>query len=233
MEALMVLLLALAHATPGELTMPLDAWNALHPPRVRFAPPSAPLPIRRTLQGTVDRGLLEARLRTEVVAMTPLVLPLLPSSTTVSAATLDGQPAAMFLDDHYRVDLGVGSHVLDVELLHGQATDRFERRVRLALPDGGPTQFDLVLPEAPIDVTLAQGVITETRREGGTTRVVGWLDGRADLDLAWERRATHDTTDARLDAEVYALLELGGDLVTGVAATTFQILSGEVDRVDL
>jgi len=230
---MLLLALALAHATPGDVTLPLDAWHALHPPPRATAPPGRALPVARTLRGTVDRGLLEATLRTEVEAPGPVLLPVLPVGTTIADARLDGRPAALTLDDHYRVLLAPGRHVVDLELLHGQATDRFERRVRLPLPDGGPTRFELLLPEAPIDVTLSGGVVTSTTQEGAATRVVGWLDGAGDLDLAWERRATHDATDARLDTEVHALLSLGGDLVEGRAAATFEVLAGAVDRVDL
>lgn len=230
---MLLLALALAHATPGDVTLPLDAWHALHPPPRTTAPPGRALPVARALRGTVDRGLLEATLRTEVEAPAPVLLPVLPVGTTIADARLDGRPAALTLDDHYRVLLAPGRHVVDLELLHGQATDRFERRVRLPLPDGGPTRFELLLPEAPIDVTLNGGVVTSTTQEGATTRVVGWLDGAGDLDLAWERRATHDATDARLDTEVHALLSLGGDLVEGRAAATFEVLAGAVDRVDL
>ena len=229
----MLLLLALAHATPGEVTLPLSEWTALHPAATSPAAPADAVHHTRRLVGAVDRGLLHATLTHQLDALRPVALPVLPAAATVVEARLDGQPAPLSLTDRYRVDVRPGRHTVQLDLLQGQASDRSERRVHLALPPGGPTSFELTLPEAPVDVTLAHGVVTSTREAVGHTVVTGWVDGSGSLDLAWERRTTHEATDARLDAEVYALLDLGGDLVTGHGSYRFDVLAGEVDRVAL
>jgi len=228
-----LLVIALAHATDGQVTLPLAAWNDLHPPAVEATLPTDAVHHDRRLVGSVDRGLLEATLTHRVEALRPTDLPVLPGDATVVRARLDGGPAPLTRSDRYRIALTPGAHDLRLDLLQGQASDRSERRVRLALPPGGPTAFELTLPEAPVDVALASGVVTETAERVGHTVVKGWVDGTGALDLSWERRTTHEATDARLDAEVFALLDLGGDLVVGQGSYRFDVLAGEVDRVAL
>lgn len=223
----------LAHATPGEVTLSLAELKQL---QARPAPPAAPpaaLTLSRTLTGRIDDGLLSADLATDVISLAPLALPLLHGDATIARATLDSAPAPLQLAGDYQVELAAGRHRLQVDLLQGRTSERFERRVHLDLPDGGSTAFDLLLPEAPVDVTLAHGVLTSVTQQGSRTRVRGWLDARADLDLSWERRTTHTATDARTQTEAFALLDLGGDLVHGTATFTTQVLAGELDRLAL
>ena len=229
----MLLMLALAHATPGQVTLPLSELEAMHPTAVPTALPTDAVHHQRRLVGTVDRGLLEATLTHELTVLRPTELAVLSAEATVVRARLDGAPAPLSRSDRYRVAMDPGDHAVQLHLLQGQASDRSERRVHLDLPIGGPTAFELTLPEAPIDVRLASGVLTSTREGVGVTVVRGWVDGSGDLDLSWERRTTHTTTDARLDTEVYALLDLGDDLVTGQGTYRFDVLAGEVDRVAL
>jgi LysM repeat protein len=230
---LLLALLPLAQATPGEVTLPLDTLQQLRRRPTPPPPPAIPLMKPRTLTGEIRDGLLSARLTVPVQVHTPLDLSLLPPEATVGDAVLDGQPAPLRLAGGVAVPLNPGEHLLQVDVLEGRTTDRFERRVSLDLPDGSSVRFDLWLPEAPVDVTLARGVLTSVVRQGDQTRVQGWLPASAALDLAWERRTTHEATDARTDTEAYAILDVGGDLVVGQARYTTEVLAGQLDRTSL
>lgn len=227
-----------AQAADGTVTLPLAEWAATTAKPPPSPSPEVALPIRRTLTGRYGRGLLTAELaaRFEVRAIGPVPVPVLPVATTVSAATLDGRPVSLRDDGNYwLVDALPGAHEVRIQLLQGQQNDRFARRLALALPPGGPTAVDLVVPEAPIEPTLTGGVLVAAIASGDTTRLTGWLDANGALDLGWERRsdAPLDPGTARLETEVDAVLTLGEDVVSGIASYATTVREGEIDRIDL
>ena len=229
-------------AAPGEVTLPLEAWEALRPE----APPGRPreaVPIDRRLVGRYRRGLLEAELTTRI-QVSPgtgsLAVPVLGATSTVSGVTVDGGPAIIRTNSSGQHEVigdriaTAGTHTVRVALLHGEQTDRFARRLTLQLPPGGPTEVELVLPEAPVVASLAGGALVEQRPHPDGTLLRGWLGADGRLELTWERRATHTTVgDAQLDTRAHALLEIGEDVVTGLVALDFEVLGGETDRLAL
>lgn len=235
--------MAIALATPeGEVTLGLEAWQALQPGAAPIHRREA-VPVDRVLVGRYRRGLLEAELTARIQVLDgsgALAVPVLGETSTVSSVTVDGQPAIVGPPSggHHAV-IGdriatPGLHTVSVALLHGEQTDRFARRLTLQLPPGGPTEVQLVLPEAPVVASLAGGVLTEQRPHPEGTELRGWLGADGRLDLTWERRATHTATaDAQLDTQAHALLEIGEDVVTGLASLDFEVLDGETDRLDL
>lgn len=223
-----------ALATPGEVTMSLADWEARNPPVTVEQGPEQALVVSRSLTASVHRGLLEGELSMTVEAVGPVEVPLMPAAATLTHVTVDGAPASLSLEQgRYQVSVAAGTHRISVGLLLGEASDRFERAVSFALPPGGPTRIDLTLPEAPIDVRLAHGALTEVVERGEQTQVVAWLDGGASLELAWERRATHAQTDARYRTEVHGMLDLGDDLIGGEARYQLHVVEGELDRVSM
>lgn len=221
----------------GHVTLPLSAWEALAPRSVAQAPPYGVLPVSRSLRGRLDRGLFEGVLAGRFeVASGDAPIALVPTEVTLSGATLDGRPAAPAeRDGRWAIAAGPGAHDVEVGVLHGRLTERFGRALALDLGPGGPVAFDLVVPETPIDPTLAGGVITVAEAHAGGTRLQGWLDGTGRLDLTWERRPTHalDPAAAELEARALAVLELGEDVVRGRARYVVRVREGEVDRFSL
>ena len=229
--------LAIAEPTNGTVTVPLSQWNATVP--APKAPPEAmALPIDRQLTGRLDRGQLEASLRArfEVRSTRSMPVPVLAETATLVSASLDGRPASLRRDGAvWVIDAPPGRHALAVAFLHGQRTERFARQLDLALPAGGPTAIDLILPEAQIAPILAGGVVDSVAPVDQGTRVRGWLAANGSLALTWERPVDDraDPGDARVDGSVQAVLSLGEDVVVGVAQVAVAVREGEIDRIEI
>lgn len=234
----MVWWIATALAEPGQVTVPLADWEARTTAAAPPATPDGVVPIGRRLVGRIERGLFVGTVETrfEVTGSGALDFPVLGVGSTLSDLVLDGRPAVPQRDgDAYTVSAGPGLHTVRLALLHGRETDRFTRRLALDLPPGGPTSLEVLVPERPIDVTLATGVVTATAEEGTTTRITAWLDASGRLDLAWEKRPEHtlDAGSAQVAARIDATVEVGEDVVTGSARVRLEVTEGGIDQFQL
>lgn len=234
----MVWWIAAALAEPGQVTVPLADWEARGATAKPPPSPAEMVPIGRRLIGRIERGLFVGTVETrfEVTGQGLLEVPVLALGSTLSDLTLDGRPAVPQSDGAaYTVSAGPGVHTVRLTVLHGKQTDRFDRRLDLSLPPGGPTSIEVEVPERPIDVTLGAGVVTAVIEEATSTRIRAWLDARGRLELAWERRPEHalDAGSAQIAARVDATVEVGEDVVTGTARVHLDVSDGGIDQFEL
>lgn len=225
-----------AAAAPGEVTVPLAEWQALAPPHRPAADPAA-LPITRTVEGHVERGVFVGTVRTSVeVTGGAVAVPVAPAGVSLTGGVADGRPAAFGTDGAWQtVTLAPGLHEVEVALVQGRDTDRFLRALALPLPPGPPTAFRVVLPEAPVDAALEGGVLGSVRTQGTSTVVEGWLDAAGRLALTWERRAEHRVSlgEASLATRVDAVVEVDRDVTVGAARYAVDVRSGAIDALTL
>jgi hypothetical protein len=225
-----------AEAAPGEVTLPLAEWKALQPGPATPAPAEA-LPVERTVEGRVDRGVFVGVVRTTVqVECGPVRVPVVPDGASMVRGAVDGRDAAFASDGTWQsVDLPPGRHEVEVALVLGRDTDRFARELALALPPGPPTTLRVEVPEAPIDATLTGGVLGPERVQGGSTALVGWLDATGSFELQWERRPEHRVLpgQASTSTRVDAVVQVDRDVVVGTARYAVDVRSGAIDQVAL
>lgn len=226
----------LAHAEPGTISVPLEVWEQHTQPAV-IADESVAVPIERILTGTVERGRLVGELTSRVsVSGGAVYVPVISNAVTLIDAQIDGRAVVPRVDAPFAtVRAEPGEHVVKVRFVQGAPTERFSRNLELALPPGGPSAIDLVLPESPIEAVLSGGVITALSPVGEGTRVQGWLDAEGRVALGWQRRPEHTEKidDADLVARLDALVEVGEDVATGVARVDYDVRSGSVDQLRL
>jgi hypothetical protein len=241
---LLLCLSSQAELERGKVTLPVRTWDAMVAEREaqkrRFRPDVPVAAIDREIQGSFRKGLLKARLVVRFVVLGPsedhLRVPVIDGNATIGEALLDGMRTSL-LREGSLYTVGVdrpGRHELSVELYWGKELDRYTRRIKLALPPGGPTKVRILVPEQDIEPHLASGAITSAREAGGGTEIEGQLDASGNLDLSWARRLSHEggaavRTEARLDA----VLTIKEAVVSGLAMFEVSVLEGETDRIDL
>ena len=232
----MFLVWMVARAEPGSVTVPLDVWEQRSASTGERREVAA-VPLARALTGRVERGRLIGEISLRVSVSGGVVdVPVVSSEVTLVDAQIDGKPVVPSLGGPFvtvRADPGV--HEVRFRFVQGSPTERFERRVDLALPPGGPSAVDLLLPESPVEATLKGGVITRSEAAGEGTRISGFVDASGLVHLSWQRRLEHASarTDVDLAAHVDALVEVGEDVATGVAKASFVARAGSADQLSL
>ena len=243
---------AAAQDAPDTVRLPLDHWrqvlDQLDTLQVPLPAPEPVLQVDRAVVGSFHKGVLAATLTTTFEVppgAAPVRVPILDATTSIRSVRLDGQQTSLLHEgEQYTVGVASpGRHTVVVEFLQGREDDRFTRALGFRLPPAGPTRLDLVVPEADIDASLGQGAITGLRPIPGGTRILGQLDARGQVDLAWKRRPTRDgegdgegaasAAPVRTTAHVDTLFTLHEALVRGVAAVDLSVQEGETDRLDL
>ncbi|MCB9547915.1 MAG: hypothetical protein H6706_19015 [Myxococcales bacterium] len=230
-------LIATAARADERVVLPLSLWDRVQAalqPTVPTGPEERWCALERTLEGRLVDGVLAGTLdvRFEVLHTEGwLDVPLLDSAASLTSVRVDGAPASLRAEgDHYV--LGVarpGVHHVQIRFLRG--ADEDERAVEVELPEAGPTHVSILVPAVGIDATLASGVVTARRAEGGGTRLVGEANGP--VRLSW--RAADETAEVPLRARARqaTLLTLDASLVTGRTQVTLTVDEGETDRAEL
>jgi nucleoid-associated protein YgaU len=196
------------------------------------------LQLDRSLTGGIRRGVFSGTLVSRVRTLRGSAgarIPVLAASTSIATVELDGRGTSLLSDGtNYTVAIDEpGDHTLRIEFFVGRDDARFARKLDLALPPSGPTAVSVLVPEADIDATLAGGAITSLQGEAGATRIVGQLDGRGRLELAWKGRSAADAGATRLTMRENVLYTLSESLLKGVAQVDAAVLEGETDRLRL
>ncbi len=239
--ALCLPVVAAAEDPNGKVKLPVAEWEQLlaeleqkeRPER----PPLAVSPIERRITGSLQKGLFSANLlaRFEVFAQEHVKVPVLDGLASLSEVRLNGARTSLERQgDMYVVGIDKpGVYTLDVAFFWGKEQDRFARRLRFRLPEGGPTAVAITVPEQDIEPRLSQGVLTGREKRPGGTLLTGQLSATGLLDLSWNRQLLHKTqAAAKLEARESAVLNIQEAAVTGVAVFDLDVTEGETDRAD-
>jgi nucleoid-associated protein YgaU len=230
-------------AAEGKVTLPLHAWQEMLAELERAdradESPIAVLPIARTIEGSLRKGLFSGRLTMRFLVQESaghVRVPVLDSGASLGDVRLDGRRTSLLREGGFYT-VGIdrpGEHRLALEFFWGKEQDRFTRRLAFRLPDAGPTHFAILIPEQEIDTRLEYGVLTTERRRNDGTLLEGQLDPSGRLSLSWNRRLTHRASEAvRWEARQYTLFTVQETLIQGLTAFDLTVAEGETDRVDL
>lgn len=226
----------------GAVELPLSAYrdllDAVQGQAQRPPPPVATLQLDRSLEGAFRKGVFTGTLVTRFVVLPGREderVPLLDAAVSVARVELDGR-ATSLIEQGGQYTVAVdrpGEHTARIEFFQGAEDDRFARNLRLSLPPAGPTRLSLWVPEADIEPTLAQGGLLGQSEEAGGTRILGQLDARGQLDLAWKGHKASEAGDLRLSMRADAIFTLHEAVLRGEAAYSAEILAGETDVLRL
>jgi hypothetical protein len=233
-----------AAAGDGKVRLPVSVWEQMLKEVEAAGEPDRPsvgvLAIERRIEGSLKKGLFSATLnaRFEVLEQRAghVRVPVLDGAASVGEVRLNGQRTSL-LKEGRMYTVGVdkpGVYALQVRFFWGKEQDRFARRLRFELPEGGPTRLQILVPEVDIEARLAAGVFTGQTRQGSATLLVGQIDASGIVDLTWTRKVTHRATrTAQLEARLSALFTAQEAMMQGLASFDWTVLEGETDRVDL
>ncbi len=233
-----------AGVTNGTATMPLSTWEAMRTERdAALVPERAPVAVvwlERKVEGALKRGLFSATLTARFQVLDAesgqVRVPLLDAATSVGDVRINGQRTSL-LREGAMYTLGVdrpGVYTVQAQFYSGREQDRFARRVRVALPDGGITQLRVTIPETDIEPRLSAGVLVAERSQGASTVLEGAIDAGGIIDLGWSRRVSHRSmAQVAMEAKLSALFTTHEAVTEGTAAFDLSIRDGETDRIDL
>ncbi|MBI5511912.1 MAG: LysM peptidoglycan-binding domain-containing protein [Deltaproteobacteria bacterium] len=233
-----------AAAEDGKATLPAATWEAmlqeLETASRAARPPVTVLSIDRRVEGVLRKGLFSATLT--AIFEVPNVdsghvrVPVLDAAAAVEEVRLNGQRTSL-LKEGRLYTVGVerpGRNTLSVRFLWGKEQDRFARRLRFELPEGGPTHLRVLVPEVDIEARLGAGVLVGQERLAAGTVLEGQTDASGRVDLTWNRRLSHKSRSAaKMEARLNVLFAAEETLMAGVLALDLRLQEGEVDRVDL
>lgn len=252
--------IALFMATAGirggadsSVTVPLDHFKRLSDEqrelkKVVEDPPPPPLAyafLQRSVVGAFHKGLFRGTVsgRFQVHAPLPqppgttVAVPLIGGNVSLERVRVAGHSAT--LDQSYgsfraRVDRP-GTFDFSVDFIWGEERQRFLRQLRLHLPGGGAIEFDITLPEAGVEATLAHGVLLSSDSDAVSTKLRGYLAADGTLNLAWKRRLTEDASEQEVRRRISAhgVFRLGESVIGGSVAYHGRISEGETDRFSL
>jgi nucleoid-associated protein YgaU len=228
----------------GEVTLPAAEWEQLKEAVAaldRAEPPEVPVaPIDRRIEGVFKKGLLSANLVARFQVLTDqghIRVPVLDGAASIGEVTLDGHRTSLLREGDFYT-LGVdkpGRYEVKVRFFWGKEQDRFARRLAFRLPEAGPTEIQILIPEQDIDARLAHGaLVAERAKDASGTELVGHIDPSGMFDLSWSRRLTHKSQEAvRLEAKLDTVLGIHEALVSGLMLLDYNVQEGETDRIDL
>ena len=231
-------------AEEGKVTLPVSVWEQMLQELEDAAKPDRPtvgvLAIERRVEGSLKKGLFSATLTARFEVLEQQVghvrVPVLDSAASVGEVRLNGQRTSL-LKEGRMYTAGVdrpGVYTLTVRFFWGKEQDRFARRLRFALPEGGSTRLSILVPEVDIEPRLGSGVLTGQMRQGSATRLEGQVDASGLIDLTWNRKVTHRASrTAQMEARLSALFTAQEAMMQGLASFDLTLQEGETDRVDL
>jgi len=233
-----------AWAEEGKVTLPVSLWgqmlSELENSTKADRPSIGVLAIERRVEGELKKGLLAAILTTRFEVLDQqsghVRVPILDAGASIGDVRLNGQKTSL-LKEGSMYTVGIdrpGIYTLETRFYWGREQDRFARRLRFALPEGGPTHLAVVVPESDIEAQLATGVVTGKERRGTGTLLTGQIDASGLVELSWSRKLSHRTAQtAHTEAHLNALFTAHEAVMEGVATFDFTITEGETDRLDL
>jgi len=232
-----------AAETGGKIELPLSRYEQMLDQAEledEAAPPEIPVArLERRIDGVFSKGLFRGALveRFEVLDVEGhLRVPVLDGEVSVAEVSLDGKRTSLLREgDMYTLGVSEpGVHEVRLVFYAGENQERFARRLSFALPEGGVTALEVVVPESDIEAQLGAGALVRTSQVPGGTLLEGYLDSTGRVDLSWTRRATHKGDQkTRMEARVHTLYSIGEASVTGESLFDYSVLEGETDIVAL
>jgi nucleoid-associated protein YgaU len=232
-----------AAETGGRIELPLSRYEQMLdqveledqavPPEIAVAR------LERRIDGVFAKGLFRGVLveRFEVLDVEGhLRVPVLDGEVSLAEVSLDGKRTSLLREgDMYTLGVSeAGVHEVRLVFYAGENQERFARRLAFALPEGGVTALEVVVPESDIEAQLVAGALVRTSQVQGGTLLEGYLDSTGIVDLSWTRRATHKgDLKTRTEARVHTLFSIGEASVTGESMFDYTVLEGETDIVEL
>ena len=221
----------------GQVQLPLDVYQAL----VRLAETETrPAPAGYALgNATVNAVLNEARttavvsvsLRIEVFENEWVLVPVLPTGTAVTSATVAGRPLQLINTTAGLMWAVNTSGVYDLALTYQAGVDRFDlgQVLALPLPVASSTQLTATLPGAELAVTVIPATTVETEQRGGNTVVTATIPASSGVQLSWRDSVDGGLTMSRASYSG----EVGDDAVTWQAEFWVQAGTDEPTVVGL
>jgi nucleoid-associated protein YgaU len=227
----------------GKVTMTLPDWEVmldeLEAEQEPAPPPVDVCRIDRRIDGVFAKGLFSATLTEtfEVIDERGHVrVPVLDGEMSLGEVLLDGKRTSLLREgDMYTLGVdGPGIYRVRLKFFWGEDRDRFSRRLRFRLPEGGVTGISVLLPERDIDVRLAAGALTREEARPGGTLLEGNIDASGVFDLSWTRKLTHRGSEAvKIESRLDTVFTVGEALITGRTAFDINVLEGETDMIEL
>ena len=241
----LLLLAARPEAPPGEVVLPLDAYNTLVDAAARHnRPMPAPPEDASVRQARYRVSVQGAQARVVMTAVVDVLGPgrftqtLLGSDSALLSLAVDAKPeGALVLDEHYAVELAPGSHTVELEV--AVPVDREgPSELQLAVPAAVTARLEMALPGVGWNVQVGGVDNPQLGRSGGNTLLTAALPVTRDLKLSWVRQGadegdeepvpanTGSSTPGRARAQVLHHVAVEEAVVRGSVRVTLSIQKG-------
>ncbi|MFO0749604.1 MAG: hypothetical protein U1F43_28630 [Myxococcota bacterium] len=176
-------------AGPGEIRLPLDAYQALEARLRELEKRASAVPIEAAVTSaavTVDAalGVVNATVGVELMGDEQVAVPLLPAGTAVESATVDGQPLALVTrgSDLMWVAAERGRHSIELRYRVPRPT---RDALDVPLPPAAAITFSASVPTQGGAIEVVPGEIGATEVIGDATQVTATLPRASWVRLAW------------------------------------------------
>lgn len=164
-----------------------------------------------------------------------VMLPLFPSSVTLSDLQVDGKPASIFVeDDSFSVQVkGRGLHKISVDLQVPLEKGDGPASLKLSVPHVPVSQFDLTLPgKKEVQITPASAVSYRTTND--TTIATAYVPMTEGVSLSWTEAVPEEIkAELRANANLYHAVHAEEGTISVHALITYEITRGETNLLQL
>ena len=177
----------------GQVQLPLDVYRELlrqaeaepRPAPAGYALGNAD--VTATLTAAHSTATVTVNLRVEVFEDEWVLVPVLPTGTAVTSATVSGRPLQLINTTAGLMWAVNSSGVFDLQLAYRAGVDRFEsgQVLPLPLPVASSTQLSATLPGTELGVTVIPATAVETVERGGNTVVTATIPASSGVQLSW------------------------------------------------